>query len=154
MEVTPGAEIQDDRLNLFKVNFSKLSLVALIFVLQSAPYHCSREKIKVEMAAFFPNLQLPGDLHMCWLLFIVLLQACEFIAFYTNYAKQTFFAVCCDLRVVQICRVWRSRPQAQRLLCILLLSLAKLEVFVFPVLKERMLFILWHWSHWWLITHS
>lgn len=62
MEVTPGAEIQDDRFNLFKVNFSKLSLVALIFVLQSAPYHCSREKIKMKMATFFPNLQLPGDL--------------------------------------------------------------------------------------------
>jgi hypothetical protein len=36
MEVTPGAEIQDGRFNLFKVNFSKLSLVALIF-LESAP---------------------------------------------------------------------------------------------------------------------
>lgn len=37
MEVTPGAEMQDGRFNLFKVNFSKLSLVALIFVLESAP---------------------------------------------------------------------------------------------------------------------
>lgn len=154
MEVTPGAEIQDDRFNLFKVNFSKLSLVALIFVLQSAPYHCSREKIKVKITTFFPNLQLPGDSHMCWLLFTLLLQACEFIAFYTNNAKQNLFTVCCDLRIVHICRICRSWPQVQRLLCILLLSLAKLEIFIFLVLKEGMLFILWHGSHWWLIAHS
>lgn len=55
MEVTPGAEIQDGRFNLFKVNFSQLSLVALIFVLESAPYHCPREKIQVEIATFFPR---------------------------------------------------------------------------------------------------
>lgn len=147
MEVTPGAEIQDDRFNLFKVNFSKLSLVALIFVLQSAPYHCWREKIKVEMATFFQTFSFLVTytcVDCC-----LLLQACEFIAFYTNNAKQNFFTVCCDLRIVHICRIWRSWPQVQCLLCILLLSLTKWEVFIFPVLKEGMLFILWHWSHWW-----
>lgn len=57
MEVTPGAEIQDGRFNLFKVNFSKLSLVALIFLFLSLlPYHYSRDEIKVEIATFFPIL--------------------------------------------------------------------------------------------------
>lgn len=79
MEVTPGAEIQDGRIQSFKVNFSKLSLVALYFLFLSLlPYHYSRDKIKMEIATFFSKSS--ASWWLTNLLIVVLsplLQACE-----------------------------------------------------------------------------
>lgn len=99
MEVTPGAEIQDGTFNLFKVNFSKLSLVALIFLFLSLlPSHCSGEKIEVETATFFSqtfSFLVTYAFAGCCLL----LQACDSLACHTNTCQvKLLSALCCDHR--------------------------------------------------------
>lgn len=104
MEVTPSAEILDGRYHLFKVNFSKLLLVALIFVKYCFPCQCRliEEKPK-RMQPLFQTLilhrWLSAYVTKCWVktvaLFVILLQACGLVAWCTNkFPSETNFSLC------------------------------------------------------------
>lgn len=93
MELRPSAEILDGRYHLFKVNFSKILLVALIFLKYCFPcQHRLIEEQLIRTQPLFHTLILHQWLSVCVTkcglkrvpLFITLLQACELVVWWTN----------------------------------------------------------------------
>lgn len=127
MEVRPSAEILDGRYHLFKVNFSKILLVALIFLEFCFPcQHRLIEEQLIRTQLLFHTLILHQWLSVyvtkCGLkivaLFVTLLQACELVAWWTNrFPSEINFSWCDGLFVVVVhsfvhlwwgsfCRLW------------------------------------------------
>lgn len=112
MEVRPSAEILDGRYHLFKVNFSKILLVALIFLEYCFP--CQHRLIEEQLIwtqPLFHTLILHqwlsvyvtkcGLKSVAW--FVTLLQACELVAWWTNrFPSEINFSWCDGLFVVVV----------------------------------------------------
>lgn len=112
MEVRPSAEILDGRYHLFKVNFSKILLVALIFLEYCFP--CQHRLIEEQLIWTQPlfhtlifhqwlsvYVRKCGLKSVAW--FVTLLQACELVAWWTNrFRSEINFSWCDGLFVVVV----------------------------------------------------